>query len=205
MPEFADAMQFRHACKRFTDEKIPKEAFEQILAFGRMSPSSFGMEPWRFLVIGDTALREALRPHCWNQPQITEASHLLVITADNESIKPGTEYVRAMFARRGLPAEAFEGYLERYRSHMEPQFHSREAVEAWTHKQCYIAAANMMTGAASLGIDSCPIEGFEKQKVEAVLQLEGAYSVALILAFGYRMNPQQEHLRLPAEAVVSYR
>jgi nitroreductase len=205
MPEFADAMQFRHACKRFNDDKIPEAQFAQILEFGRMSPSSFGMEPWRFLVIEDAALRETLRPLCWNQPQITECSHLTVITADNESVRPGSEYVKKMFARRGLPEEGLQRYLERYESHMTPQFHSREGVEAWTHKQCYIAAANMMTGAATLGIDSCPIEGFEKANVETALQLAPAYSVAIILAFGYRLNAQPEHVRLPSEAVVQRR
>jgi len=205
MPDFAEAMQFRHACKRFADKNIPEEMFGQILEFGRMSPSSFGMEPWRFIVTTDGALRETLRPLCWNQPQITECSHLVLITADNECVKPGTEYVRAMFARRGLPEEAMEAYLERYKSHMGPQFHSREAIEAWTHKQCYLAAANMMTGAASLGIDSCPIEGFEKMKVEAALALEPARSVALIIAFGYRLNPQPEHWRLDPDTIVERR
>lgn len=202
MHDFDGAMQFRHACKRFNEQKIPEETFEKILEFGRMSPSSFGMEPWRFLVIDSENLRRRLRPFCWDQPQITESSHLLVITADNESILPGTDYVRSMFARRKLPQEAYERYLKRYEEHMTPQFHSREAIEAWTHKQCYLAAANMMTGAASLGIDSCPIEGFEKTAVEADLGLERAYSVALILAFGYRMQPQGEHLRLPMEQIV---
>jgi len=205
MSEFADAMAFRHACKRFTGQKIPEETFEEILAFGRMSPSSFGMEPWRFIVITDGALRATLRPLCWNQPQITECSHLVVVTADNESIKPGTEYVKRMFGRRELPEEGLQRYLGLYESHMGPQFHNREAIEAWTHKQCYLAAANMMTGAASLKIDSCPIEGFEKAKVEVALELAPAYSVAVILAFGYRLNPQPEHLRLPPEAVISYR
>ena len=202
MGEFTEAMQFRHACKRFRDEKIPAAQFDEILEFGRMSPSSFGMEPWRFIVIEAEDLKVKLRPLCWNQPQITECSHLLVIAADNESVLPGSEYVETMFKRRGLPKEALERYLEVYKNHMLPQFHSREAVEAWTHKQCYIAAANMMTGAASLRIDSCPIEGFEKEKVERALELEKAFSVALIVAFGYRLDEQPEHVRLPTEAIV---
>lgn len=205
MSEFADAMAFRHACKRFNDQKIPQTQFDQVLEFGRMSPSSFGMEPWRFIVITDETLKARLRPHCWNQPQITECSHLLVITADNESVKPGTDYVRRMFERRGLSDEGLERYLEVYKNHMAPQFHSREAVEAWTHKQCYIAATNMMTGAASLKIDSCPIEGFEKAHVEAALELKAARSVALIVAFGYRLNPQPEHFRLSAAEVTERR
>jgi len=202
MSEFADAMAFRHACKRFRDEKIPEETFGQILEFGRMSPSSFGMEPWRFLVLTEEKRRAQLRPLCWNQAQITECSHLLVIAADNESVRPGTDYVERMFARRGLTPEAHARYLEVYENHMTPQFRSREAVEAWTHKQCYLAAANMMTGAAALGIDSCPIEGFEKAEVEAALVLGPAYSVALIIAFGYRLQAQGEHHRLPMETIL---
>lgn len=205
MPEFAEAMAYRHACKRFRDERIPEPLFEQVLEFGRMSPSSFGMEPWRFIVITDAELKARLRPHCWNQPQITECSHLVAVTADNECILPGSAYVEGMFERRGLPPEGFARYIEVYKNHMTPQFHSREAVEAWTHKQCYLAAANMMTGAASLKIDSCPIEGFEKGKAETVLALEASRSLALIIAFGYRLNPQPEHFRLPAAEVIERR
>lgn len=205
MSEFTEAMRFRHACKRFRDEKIPQEQFDEILEFGRMSPSSFGMEPWRFIVVTDDALKARMRPLCWNQAQITECSHLLVIAADNESVLPGSDYVERMFKRRGLPQEALEHYLEVYKNHMTPRFHSREAVEAWTHKQCYIAAANMMTGAASLRIDSCPIEGFEKAEVERLLALEKAFSVALLVAFGFRLDEQPPHHRLPLDAIVERR
>lgn len=203
MSDCMEAMQFRHACKRFREEKIPEKAFDQILEFGRMSPSSFGMEPWRFIVIEDAVLKAQLRPLCWDQPQITECSHLLVITADNECVLPGSEYVKKMFERRGLPPEGLARYLEVYKNHMSPQFHNREAIEAWTHKQCYISAANMVTGAASLGIDSCPIEGFEKARVEKVLELASSRSVALIVAFGFRLNEQPEHYRLSLEQIVT--
>lgn len=203
MLDFMDAMMFRHACKRFAERTIPEGAFDTVLKYGRLSPSSFGLEPWRFLVITDPAWKAKLKPLCWDQKQITQCSHLLVITADNESVLPGSEYVRAMFERRDLPPEGVERYMELYREHMTPQFHSREAVEAWTHKQCYLAAANMMTGAAAHGIDSCPIEGFEKEKLEALLALEPSHSVALIIAFGYRLNPQIERKRLPFEEIVT--
>lgn len=204
MSEFAEAMQFRHACKRFRNAKIPEAEFGRILEFGRMSPSSFGMEPWRFIVVESDEIRQTLRPVCWDQPQITECSHLVAITADNESVLPDSDYVKSMFARRNLADDAYLRYLKRYRDHMAPQFTSREAVEAWTHKQCYLAAANMMTGAASLGIDSCPIEGFEKAAVEAVLALPPSHSAALLVAFGYRLNPQGEHLRLHPDEVIRH-
>ena len=205
MSEFMEAMQFRHACKRFDGKKIPKAAFDRILEIGRMSPSSFGMEPWRFIVVESEALKKELQPFCWNQPQIVECSHLLVITTDNGAVKGGTEYVKTMFRRRGLDAEAEARYLQVYSDFMAARESVEQGVEAWTARQAYIAAGNMMTGAATMQIDSCPIEGFEPENVEKVLDLDGSHSVALLVAFGYRLNEQGEHFRLPAEAIVTYR
>ncbi len=205
MSEFMDAMQFRHACKRFSDQKISQEQFQQILEIGRMSPSSFGMEPWRFIVVQNDALKEALKPYCWNQPQITECSHLLIITTDNEVVKGGTEYVTSMFRRRGLDSEAEAKYLQVYSDFMAAREQVQEGVASWTARQAYIAAGNMMTGAATMKIDSCPIEGFEQANVEAVLELPKNRSVALIIAFGYRLNEQGEHYRLDIDDIVEYR
>jgi nitroreductase len=205
MSEFMEAMQFRHACKRFDGEKIPKAQFDQILEIGRMSPSSFGMEPWRFIVVESEALKEALQPFCWNQPQIVECSHLLVITTDNEAVKGGTEYVKTMFRRRGLDAEAEAKYLQVYSDFMAAHESVEQGVEAWTARQAYIAAGNMMTGAATMKIDSCPIEGFEPANVAKVLELDAAHSVALLIAFGYRLNDQGDHYRLLADDIITYR
>ncbi len=205
MSEFMEAMEFRHACKRFNGEKIPDTEFETILEIGRMSPSSFGMEPWRFIVVRSDTLKEALKPYCWNQPQITECSHLLVITTDNAAVKGGSDYVKTMFSRRGLDAEAEAKYVQVYSDYLAPKETSEEGVASWTARQAYIAAANMMTGAAAMKIDSCPIEGFEKANVESVLELDGDHSVALIVAFGYRLNEQGEHYRLSMDQIVTYR
>ncbi|WP_299804864.1 nitroreductase family protein, partial [Sulfuricurvum sp. RIFOXYD2_FULL_44_160] len=98
MSEFLDAMKFRHACKVFDGEKqIPAEEFESLLEVARTSPSSFGMEPWRMIVIRNPALRKALKSACWNQNQITECSELVVFTTDNDTVRSGTPYVRKMF------------------------------------------------------------------------------------------------------------
>ena len=80
--ELTASLAFRHACKRFdSDRRIPEEDRRFILEAARLAPSSFGMEPWRFLVIRDAELKAALRPHCWDQPQITECSDLVIILA----------------------------------------------------------------------------------------------------------------------------
>lgn len=206
MSEFLTAMKFRHACKQFdTEKQIPQEEFDSLLEVARTSPSSFGMEPWRMIVIRKPALRKALKSACWNQNQITECSELVVFTTDNDTVRSGTSYVRKMFERRGLPSDAVDTYMGVYKNYLEPIECDEVLLENWTAKQCYIAMANMMTYAATLGIDSCPIEGFDKESVEAILDLEYGHSVAVICAFGYRVNPQSEQKRLELKQIVEYR
>ena len=98
---FMEAMDFRHACKVFDDtKKINDEDLKYILEIGRKSPSSFGMEPWKFLVITNDELREKIRPLCWNQPQITTSSHLVIILATIEDVKPESGTPLRKFSRR---------------------------------------------------------------------------------------------------------
>lgn len=207
MNAFMQAMDFRHACKKFdTTKKIPAEQFEQILEFGRKSPSSFGQEHWKFVVVQTPELREQLKVACWGQPQITESSHVVVILAKTKDVEPRSEYMMNLFRRRGLPEDAFQAYLDRYAVHMAKEIHPVMSTYAWSAKQCYIAMANMMTGAAFLGIDSCPIEGFGKKDVEQVLNVDTSrYEVAVVVAFGYRAGEQTQQLRQPLDQVVEYR
>jgi nitroreductase len=97
---FMEAMDFRHACKIFDDtKKVSSEDMNYILEAGRKSPSSFGMEPWKFLVITNDDLKEKLKPFCWNQPQITTCSHLVVILAAIDAVKPQSGEVERKFRR----------------------------------------------------------------------------------------------------------
>ncbi|MDD5386861.1 MAG: NAD(P)H-dependent oxidoreductase [Sulfuricurvum sp.] len=206
MSKFLEAMKFRHACKRFdTTKAIPNEQFDTILEVCRTSPSSFGMEPWRLIVVRSEKLRKALKSSCWNQNQITEASELVIFTTDNDIVRSDSPYVRKMFERREMPAEMVEKYLEVYGAFIKPLEEDEVLLENWTAKQCYIAMANAMTYAATLEIDSCPIEGFDKEEIEAILDLEYGHSVAVICAFGYRVNPQSTQMRLPLTTIVEYK
>lgn len=202
-----EALKFRHACKKFDPErKIPKEDLDTILECGHLSPSSFGMEPWKFLIIQNTALRQSLRKACWDQAQITDSSDVVVILTKHGVIQPDTDYVKSMFGRRGMPPEAEKAYIERYKSHLTGEIKPVMSYYAWGSKQCYIALGNMMTAAAASGIDSCPIEGFEKKAVESVLEVDtDHYQVAVIFALGYRLGEQTPQLRLDYDEVVEYR
>jgi len=204
--DFTKAMDFRHACKLFDETKtISDEDMTYILEAGRKSPSSFGMEGWKFLVITNKALKEKLRPACWDQVQITSCSHLVIILAAIENVKVKSGIPEKRFARREMPRENLNFYLDLYAKHLAPVLSSDENIYCWTARQTYIALGNMMTAAAYIGVDSCPVEGFEKEKVEEILDINtNKYQVSVILPFGYRLNAQSEQLRLPFEDVVEF-
>jgi len=206
MSQFLEVMQFRHACKVFDEsKKVADEQIRSILEVARLSPSSFGQEAWKFLVITNQELKEKLRPVCWNQPQITSCSHLVVVLAGLESLKPESGEVKKRFLRRNLPQEALEKYLSVYENHLQDVLSSDEKLYEWSARQTYLAAANMMTYAATLKIDSCPIEGFEKSKVEEVLGVDTTkFQVALLLPFGYRVNEQPLKIRRDFDEVVEF-
>lgn len=208
------AFNFRHACKAFDPQrKIPDDDFAFILETGRLSPSSFGFEPWRFIVIQDRALREQLRAVSWGaQGQLPSASHVIAILARKEDMRPGSDYTEHMM--RDVIRLSDEAIARRHTFY--PQFHETDfhldtprAVFDWSCRQAYIALANMMTAAALIGIDSCPIEGFNQLNAEAVLNEaglleDGRFGLAVMVAFGYRVNPQPVKTRQALEAVVRW-
>ena len=203
---FEEALNFRHACKVFDEtKKISQNDIKYILEAGRKSPSSFGMEAWKFLVITNEALKAKLRPVCWDQVQVTSCSHLVIVLAGIESVKPEFGEVKKRFQRRNMPQETLDFYMSIYASHLADTLSSDEKIEAWTAKQSYIALGNMMTAAAVLGIDSCPIEGFEKEKVEEILELDTSkYRLSVVVPFGYRLNEQASQIRLAFDEVVTF-
>lgn len=203
---FQEAMDFRHACKVFDDtKKISSDDLNFILEAGRKSPSSFGMEGWKFLVITNEELKAKLRPACWDQVQVTSCSHLVVVLAAIENVKPESGVPAKRFGRREMPQEKQDFYLNLYADHLKETLSSDANILDWTARQTYIALGNMMTAAAIKGIDSCPIEGFEMDKVEEILELDKSkYRLSVVCPFGYRINEQSTQLRLPLDEVVEF-
>ena len=204
--DFTKAMGFRHACKVFDEnKKISDEEMHYILEAGRTSPSSFGMEAWKFLVITNEELKAKLRPFCWDQVQITSCSHLVIVLAGIENAKVESGMPKKRFTRRDMPQETLDFYMDIYAKHLEKTLSTDDNIYAWTAKQSYIALGNMMTAAAFVGIDSCPIEGLEKENVEEILGLDTSkYQLAVVVPFGYRINEQPTQLRLPFDEVVEF-
>jgi nitroreductase len=204
--DFLKMMDFRHACKIFDErKKISDEDMHYILEVARKSPSSFGMEAWKFLVITNDKLREELRPFCWDQPQITTCSHLVVVLAGIDTLKVESGVVRSQLMRRNMPEEKLNAFIELYASHLGDVLNDDDKIYQWSARQTYIASANMMSAAAFIGIDSCPMEGFEKENVEKVLEIDTSkYQVAVLLSFGYRINEQSKQLRSEFESVIAF-
>jgi hypothetical protein len=210
------AFNFRHACKVFDAEKKISEAdFETILETGRLSPSSFGFEPWKFLVVQNQELREKLKPFTWGaQGTLPTASHFIVILSRKQNtLKYDSEYIsHMMYDVHHIPEEMAEKRRSFYEKFQKSDFkllESQRATFDWANKQCYIALGNMMSSAAMLGIDSCPIEGFVAEDIEKVISSDFGieseeYGVAVMVAFGYRVNAQPVKTRQTLEDVVSW-
>ena len=205
---YLEILKFRHACKIFDEsKKISAGEFDFILEAGRLSPSSTGLEQWDFLVVQNKELREKIKDVSWNQAQITSYSHLVVILAKIKEVKFGSNYVDKMITRRAdKDPEAIAARQKFYHDFLLSNFkNDDELTFQWSHEQCMIAATNMMNAAASLGIDSCPIEGFDRHALNEILGLdESEKRVAILVPFGYRLNPQPEKLRRQRAEVVTW-
>ena len=198
---FIEAINFRHACKEFNPHK--KVSFSEqalILEFGRLSPSSFGLEPWHFLVINDLKLRETIRPACWNQAQITDSSFVVLYLARlANQFRRDSTFMRQRIWRRSLEEGRYQGF-----QNMIIDYLSEQNTGEWAKRQTYIALSNMMTGAASLGIDSCPIEGFHADALKILLKNQVDWNIfdpVALCAFGYRAGKQTEQFREVLDSV----
>lgn len=182
------ALNWRYAVKTFDAtrriEPTTWTALENSLV---MSPSSYGLQPWKFLVITDSALRAELRPHSWNQSQITDGSHLVVFLV-KRAITPSDldQLIHATSDLRDVPAEQLGFYREMMQKDLIDGPRSQQ-IERWASNQVYIALGTFMTAAALLGVDTCPIEGFSPAEYDRILGLETSpYRSCVVCAAGHR-------------------
>ena len=206
------AFQFRHATKKFdATKKISDQDFQVILEAGRLSPSSFGFEPWRFLVIQNAQLRDELKTVTWGaQGQLPTASQYVAILCLKDGMRYDSSHVtRMMRDVQHLSPEMMEKKRERFRAFQKENgiLDSSRTLFDWSVKQAYIALGNMMTAAALLGIDSCAIEGGNMSAIEKILSEHGLldngrYGLGVMVAFGYRIDEPKAKTRQSADDVV---
>lgn len=213
--EILDAFNFRHAVKEYDEnKKISDEDFQFILETGRLSPSSYGLEPWKFLVVQSSELRKKLmKVASGAEHKLKGASHFVIILARTDMRYDSPYVSNHMSSVQQIPDETKEMILKGLQEFQETKwkfFENDRALFDWSSKQTYIALANMMTAAALIGIDSTPIEGFHYDNVHALLESEhllenGLYKPSVMVAFGYRKEePQRAKTRKNLSEIVRW-
>lgn len=196
--QILDILNFRHACKEFdSSKKISDSDFEIILKGGQLSPSSMGIEPWKFLVIQNESLREELATVSWGgKKQIPSCSHLVILLSRMpKELKHDSSYIHHLLTEvKQMPQEAVENFKGVIKMIEDTRFQNNDqALLNYSCLQTYIAAANMMTVSAMQQIDSCAMGGYDQKAVEEILIKHNLlnkdeFYLTLMIAFGYRIN-----------------
>lgn len=181
-----NALNWRYAAKRMNGQKVPAEKVNIILEATRLSASSMGLQPYTILVIEDEALRQEIQKVAYHQPQIVEASHLLIFAAwDNISAEQVAEYIHQMASERGVTPDTLQGFHDSLLGIISRN--TPEQNHQWAARQAYIAFGTAIAAAATEEVDATPMEGFDATALDALLNLKekGLRSVTL-LPLGYR-------------------
>lgn len=202
-----EALNWRYATKKFdASKKIPADTWSALEKSLVLAPSSFGLEPWKFFVVDDAAVRAKLLEASWKQAQVVDASHLVVLAINSGLDEADVDRSMARTAAvRDVTLESLTGYSNVVKGFMK----NVPDVDGWSTRQTYIALGQLMVSAAMLGIDTCPIEGFMPDKYDEILGLpEMGYHAVVVCAAGYRSEEDKyAHLakvRFPLEDMVQH-
>ncbi|HEY8280744.1 MAG TPA: NAD(P)H-dependent oxidoreductase [Bdellovibrionota bacterium] len=203
-------LQWRYAVKSFeSTKKIPTATWDALETALQLTPSSYGLQPWKFMVIQDSELREKLRAVSFNQRQVTECSHFVVFTHHPEMTEADIDrFLDAFASARKIPRPSLDGYRKVIVGDvMGPR---KPFVPEWTARQSYIALGSFMTAAALMGVDTCPMEGFDSKKYDEILGLnETRFRTVVACAAGYR-SPEDKSsaaakVRYPKKDIIERR
>ena len=206
-----ETLRWRYAVKAFDPgRRIAPELWAALEEALVLTPSSYGLQPWKFLVITGAELRAELRPFSWNQSQITDCSHLLVLLRQRTvSAADADRLINATASCRGLDPASLEPYRQMIHKDLIDGPRS-QTIGTWAANQVYIALGNLMTAASLLGVDTCPIEGFSPSDYDRILELEDSpYQSAVVCACGYRSTDDKyaslAKVRYPAADLIEHR
>jgi nitroreductase len=183
-------MEWRYATKHFdSNKKISSDVWNALERALILTPTSYGLQPYRFIVLTNPEKRAELLAHSWKQPQVVDCSHYIVLTARTKMTEMDVDnWIQRLSQVRKMPAEM----LAAYRGMMvgDVVHGSRGKIShEWAIRQTYIALGNLMTCAAVLGVDACPMEGIVPHEYDNVLGLQGSgYATAVACALGYRAD-----------------
>lgn len=194
-----ESLRWRYATKQFDPTRvIPEETWMALEASLVLTPSSFGLQPWKFLVITDPALKARLRPHCWNQSQVTDCSHLVVFCGKQEMDADYLDaFMQSVASSRQTTADTLAGYRNVIAGSVLGEGSIAQMLPEWSARQAYIALGQLMLSAALLGIDTCPMEGFVPEAVDNELNLpQEGFRAVVLCPLGYR-SAQDKYAEIP--------
>lgn len=187
MNTFLDHQNWRYATKKFdAAKKITTEDLNTLKEAIRLSSSSYGLQPYKVIIVENPELRAKIQPSAWGQSQIVEASHLIVFANEtNIGDSAINSYLKNISEIRNTPIEALNGYGDFMKSKILSL--PEDAKNIWTAKQTYLALGNLLNAAAELKIDATPMEGFVPDEVNEILGLDKlGLNATLIATLGYR-------------------
>jgi nitroreductase len=203
-------LQWRYATKQFDpNRKIPSDVWSALEQSLVLTPSSFGLQPWKFIVVTDPAMKQSLLSASWNQSQVTDCSHHVVFAARKATDEKEVDrFLQSISAARGVDVASLAGYRG-----MMTGFMANAAKGGWLHewaiRQTYIAIGQFMASCAVVGVDACPMEGIAPDQYDKLLGLEGGeFATAVACAVGYRSSADKyatlAKVRYPASEVIKH-
>ncbi len=208
--ELLSSLRWRYAVKQFDNtRKIDAPVWTALEESLLLSPSSFGLQPWKFIVIDDSQLRTQLRVASWNQSQITDASHLVVFARRSEITSDDVErYVERIAQVRGVTTASVGDYKKLMLGSLSTM--DASAKSEWSARQVYIALGFFLEAAALLGVDACPMEGIDPAKYDAMLGLAArGYTTTVAATVGYRaasdLQATLAKVRFPMDQIIEHR
>lgn len=201
-----EKLNWRYATKKFDHtKKLSPAQLDELLKAVHLSPSSAGLQPYKIIVVGDPATRQKLREAANGQPQLTDASQIVIFASEtNVDAEYVKSYIDHIAETRQIGRENLEGFEQAINGNVSNL--TAEQKITWSHKQTYIALGVLLTAAAELGIDACPMEGFNAAQFDEILGLKGkGLTTAVIAAIGFRADDDGYSklikVRRPAEEI----
>lgn len=197
MTNILNSLNWRYATKKFdATKKLSAEQLDTVLEAMRLSASSYGLQPWKFVVVENPETRAALRTAAWDQSQFTDAGALVVLCSRTDVDAAFVDaYVKSVADTRGMDVAALAGYSDMMKGSIAQKGPS--ATAEWNIRQVYIALGTALAAAATIEVDACPMEGFDNAKFDEILGLKAQnLASAVCLAVGFRS---------PEDASAAYR
>lgn len=206
MNNILDAMKWRYAVNKYDAKKLTDEQIDTLLQSVILSPSSYGLQPWRFIVVTNPDARAKLQEVGYNQTKISESSHLVVFAVEKNINDTLVDiFIKSVSDTRGMPVDALKGYSDMIKGTVNSR--TPEQRIEWATRQVYLALGVLIASAASMGIDVSPMEGFDSKKFDEILGLEAlGLESKVIASVGFRAADDEhahfKKVRFPKEKVV---